>query len=118
MNTKLEKTKNQVRTRKACCDIFHDDKEVVIQLEMPGVGKEQLDVRVDGNMLVIHGSKTLADHKGDYLLKEIRPEDYHQVYALDDTIDREKISAAVKQGLVTLTLKKKDSLLPKKITIS
>ncbi len=113
----LEKNEKK-RTRTACCDIFHDEKQVTLNLEMPGVSRESLDVRIDGNLLIITGSKKLPSLKGDFLIREIRDEDYHQEFTLDDTIDREKIQAVVKQGLVTLELQKKESVLPRRITIN
>jgi len=101
----------------AACDICLDKEQVICRLEMPGVTRENLDVKVDGDRLVVHGVKTAREAKGEYLIREIRDGDYHHEFTLDDTVDRNKIDAAVKNGVVTVTLGIKESEKPRKIDV-
>lgn len=101
----------------APCDIIHDSDSVTLYLEMPGVTKENLDIRIDKDLLIIDGHKETPDTKGSYLIHEIKNGDYHQEYTIDDTIDRNNINAVIKNGIVTLTLGVKESEKPKKIKV-
>lgn len=116
----MDKTK-ELDTRKtfpACCDIYHDNESVVLYMEMPGVSKENLDIRIDQDLLIIDGRRELQSPEGQYRIREIKQGDYHQEYTIDDTIDRDKIDATIKNGLVTLTLGLKESEKPRKITVN
>jgi len=113
--------KKQLETKRkmvpAVCDIYDDKEKVVCKMEMPGVSKEGLDIKVDGDRLVINGVKTLSRVKGEYLIREIRDGDYHHEFTIDDTVDRNKIDATVKNGVVTLTLGIKEAEKPRKINV-
>ncbi len=113
-------TKKTTRTRKATCSIYHEDNKVILELEMPGVGRENLDINIENNTLKIHGSRFPrrdTEKKEMYLIREIMNDDYYQEYTIDETIDQEKVSATVRQGLVRIELNMKESVLPKKIEI-
>ena len=103
--------------RSACCDIFNGEDQVILRLEMPGVTKKDLDVKVDNDLLIISGKKELANVDGKYLIREIKSGDYHQEFTLDDTIDRQNIDASIKNGVVTIVLSLKESEKPKKIQV-
>jgi len=99
-------------------DIYEENGTVIVNMEMPGVGKDDLSIRVDNDRLVIDGRKTVSQVKGNYRLREIRDGDYHMEYTIDHTIDRNKIDAAIKNGIVTLKLGIKESEKPRKITVT
>ncbi|QEN04362.1 Hsp20/alpha crystallin family protein [Thiospirochaeta perfilievii] len=115
------KDKKELDTRKtmaAFCNIYHDENSIIMSLEMPGVTKENLDIKVDKDLLIIHGKRDLYPEDGEYLVKEIKDYDYHQEYTIDNTIDRENIDATIKNGVVTLTLGIKESAKPRTIKIT
>ncbi|MBN2051138.1 MAG: Hsp20/alpha crystallin family protein [Spirochaetales bacterium] len=102
----------------ACCDIFEEDGKILLTLEMPGVTREGLDISVEGDELSISGRRELPGVKnGKYLVKEIRETDYFQKYIIDNTIDRDKIEAAFKNGILNVSLHLKESEKPRQITI-
>lgn len=101
----------------ACCDIYQENDKVILNMEMPGVSKENLDIKVDGDLLIINGKKVLKQPNGEYKIREIREGDYHHQFTIDDTIDRMKIDAAITNGVVTLTLGIKESEKPRKINV-
>jgi len=86
-------------------------------MEMPGVTKENLDVRIDNDLLIIHG-KRKAPISGKFLIHEITEGDYHNEYTIDNTIDRNKIDAALDKGILTLTLSIRESEKPRKINVT
>ena len=116
-NKDLEK-----RTQTACCNIYNDKDRMILELEMPGVSKDNLDVNIDHNILKVHGVRNRyggsEKEKGEFLIREIRSDDYYQEFTIDDTIDRDKVTASINQGIVRVELQMKESVLPRKITIN
>ena len=115
MSDKTVETKT--RNHAAHCDIYEDTGRVVLTLEMPGVVKDSLDIKVEDDYLIVHGRRTNHEPQGKYIVKEIKTGDYHNEFSLDDTIDRNKIEAVVKNGVVTVTLGIKESEKPRKIQV-
>ena len=101
----------------ACCDIREENGKVIVYMEMPGVSKENLDIKVDNDKLIISGKKVFEQIKGEYKIREIRDGDYYHEFTIDDTIDRNKIDASIKNGALTLTLSTRESEKPRKITV-
>ena len=101
----------------AVYDVYGNSHKVVLNMEMPGVTKDHLDIKVDGDLMIIHGKKKTGAVKGQYRVREIRDCDYHHEFTIDDSIDRNKIDAAIKNGIVTITLALKESEKPRKINV-
>ena len=89
-----------------------------LEIEMPGVTKDGLDISVENNELTIIGRRSLPRVEGTLIHRESRPENYRRTFELDPSIDADRISAKVEQGLVTLTLPKAEHVKPRKITVS
>jgi HSP20 family protein len=89
-----------------------------LQVEMPGVNKQGLEVAVENNELVIVGRRSLPAVEGTLIHHELRPENYQRTFELDPSIDAGKITATIEQGLVTLTLPKAEHVKPRKIAVS
>ena len=89
-----------------------------LEIEMPGVKKDGLDISVENNDLTIIGRRSLPTVEGTLIHHESRPENFRRTFELDPSIDADKISAKIEQGLVTLTLPKAEHVKPRKITVS
>ena len=89
-----------------------------LELEMPGVGKESLDISVENNELSIVGRRSNKPVEGVVLHRESRQDNYRRTFEIDPSIDTGRISARITQGLVTLTLPKAEEVKPRKITVS
>ena len=90
----------------------------MLEIEMPGVKKDGLDISFENNELTITGRRSLPAVEGTPIHRESRPENFRRVFELDPSIDAEKISAKIDQGLVTLTLPKAEHVKPRRITVS
>src|SRR5215468_4191070 len=99
-------------------NVMEADNGYTLEVEMPGVIKDGLDVSVENNELTIVGRRSLPIVEGTLIHHESRPENFRRTLELDPSIDANKISAKVEQGLVTLTLPKAEHVKPRKITIS
>ena len=117
VEVRKKRDKERVRFIRPVCFICEEEAGVVtLKLEMPGVGKDQLDIDVDGNEMLITGKRE-SGSEGTYLMRERPSGTFRQVYTLDDTIDRNRIEASLEGGVLTLTLYRKESEKPRKITI-
>jgi HSP20 family protein len=90
----------------------------MLEMEMPGVKKDGLDISVENNELTVIGRRSLPAVEGTLIHHESRPENFRRRFELDPSIDAEKIGARIDQGLVTLTLPKAEHVRPRKITVS
>ncbi len=90
----------------------------MLEIEMPGVKKDGLDISVENNELTIVGRRSLPTVEGTLVHRESRPENFRRVFELDPSIDGDKISAKIDQGLVRLTLPTAEHVKPRKITVS
>lgn len=98
-------------------NIYTKDEMIGLELEMPGVSKEQLEVVIEDDLLKITGHRSKMTEGGEYLVKEINSNDYYQEYTLDETIDTEKVKATCSNGIVSIELGLKESKKPRKIKI-
>jgi len=89
-----------------------------LEVEMPGVSKDNLEMWVENNELTIVGRRSMPAVEGTLIHRESRPESFRRTFELDPSIDAEKISAKIEQGVVTLTLPKAEQVKPRKITVA
>jgi HSP20 family protein len=98
-------------------NIYETEHGFVLQAEMPGVNKEGLEVTLEGNTLAFVGRRSDEPIKGTALYRESRPLNYRRVFELDPNVDTAKITAEMRQGVLTLTLPKAERVKPRKIEI-
>jgi HSP20 family protein len=89
-----------------------------LELEMPGVTKDGLDISVENNELTVVGRRSFPTVQGTLIHHESRADNFRRTFELDPSIDADKISAKIEQGLVTLTLPKAEHVKPRKISVS
>lgn len=98
--------------------VLEDSDGYTLQVEMPGVNKEGLEISVENNELTILGRRSLPTVEGTLIHRESRVENFRRAFELDPSIDTDKISAKVDNGVVTLTLPKAEQVKPRKIAVS
>jgi len=89
-----------------------------LEVEMPGVSKENLEMWIENNELTILGRRSMPSVEGTLLHRESRRENFRRTFELDPSIDAEKIGAKIDQGVVTLTLPKAEQVKPRKIAVA
>lgn len=111
-------TSEQKTFRSPAVDIIEKEDSFVILVNLPGVKKEDLKVSIDNRELSIEGKTTVSnDESTRYILRERKVSDFRRKFNLGDSINEEKIEAVHENGVLTLTLSKKDEIQPKNITI-
>jgi HSP20 family molecular chaperone IbpA len=97
-------------------DIYETPNSLVLLADMPGVPKENLEVRVDQNTLTIQGK---AQHlvKGEPIYREIDLTGFFRQFEISEEIATDKINAELKYGVLSLNLPKSEKAKPKKIDV-
>lgn len=111
-------TAQKERSVNPACSICEDEGKVEVRIEMPGVDKKDMDIRIEGNELIIVGKRTDSSPEGKYLLRERRSGDFRKTFTVDESIDHEHVEGTLANGVLTLSLKVKEAALPRKISIA
>jgi HSP20 family protein len=99
-------------------DIFETDQTLVVIMEMPGVEKKNVTVALENDVLRVDGQIDFSKYQGmEPVYTEYNVGPYARRFALSDKIDRDKISAQLDDGVLTLTLPKAKSALPRRIAL-
>ena len=100
-------------------DIYETDNDFVITAEMPGVDKDGIDITLENNELEINGkiNGNLPDSE-NLKYAEFRLYNYHRKFNVGDTIDSTALKAALDNGILTVTLPKKEEIKPRKIEVT
>jgi HSP20 family molecular chaperone IbpA len=99
-------------------DIFETGDALKVILEMPGVDKKSVDVRVENDVLTIEGQVDFTKYQGlTPVYTEYNVGNYARSFELSSKIDQERIGAELKDGVITLILPKAEKAKPRKIMV-
>jgi HSP20 family protein len=101
-------------------DIYETDDDIVVTAELPGLEKDQVGVEYKEGVLTLRGERKLE--------REVKEESYHRMersygafhrsFTLPGSVDEEKISAKIKNGVLEIHLPKKEAAKPKQIKVA
>ncbi|MCC7518873.1 MAG: Hsp20/alpha crystallin family protein [Verrucomicrobiae bacterium] len=91
--------------------------EVIVELEMPGVDRNRLDVSVDGDELIVTGHRLHEKTDSTPVWRETRDEDFRRSFTLGDHVNRAAISASFQDGVLTLRLSKAEDVKPRHVEV-
>ncbi len=107
------------RTFVPTADIYEDRDSLKVILEMPGVEKSNVDIRVEEGVLFVEGRLDVAKYRGlQPLYTEYNIGNYARSFRLSNAIDPDKIGAELKDGVLSLTLPKAEKAKPRTIQVS
>ncbi len=89
----------------------------VLTAEMPGVGKEGVEVGIENDQLIIIGRRQRANSNGRTLYRESSDANYRRTFNLEGLVDVEGVSARIDNGILRVELHKTEALKPRKIEI-
>jgi HSP20 family protein len=98
-------------------DIYESENALTVLADMPGVPIDKIDIDLDSDQLTIRGSVAQQETKGKVIFKEFTYGDYYRQFSLSSDIDRGKIQASMKDGVLKLVLPKAEAAKPRKITV-
>lgn len=112
-------SQEQERTVQPAVDVFEDESGITLLADMPGVPRERLELRVDGDALLIEGSVQPATPEGlEAVYAELRIPRYRRSFTLSRELDSAKIDASIKDGVLTLRIPKQAHAQPRRIEVS
>jgi HSP20 family protein len=116
---KREETTIPARVFVPTADIYETKDALTVILEMPGVEKNNIAVRVEDGLLYVEGRLDLTKYQGlQPLYIEYNIGHYSRSFQLSSKIDQTKIAASLNDGVLSLTLPKVEEAKPRVITIS
>jgi len=83
-------------------DIYDTEDAVVLVADLPGVSKDNLEVKVEQNVLIISGRSQRAEVAGEERLVEFEPGDFYRAFTVSDEADVEAVSAEFSAGVLVL----------------
>jgi HSP20 family protein len=99
-------------------DIYETKDNIVVLTEMPGVPPGGVDITLERRVLTIRGRSAASDHPGyQRVYNEYADGDYERVFTLSENIDRDRIEATLKDGVLHLVLPKAEAARARKIEL-
>lgn len=102
------------------CDVFENDNSITIKAELPGVKREDVKVTIENNVLMLKGERKFED--------EVKRENFHRVeraygefmrsFTLPNYVDAANIKAEFKDGILNLTLPKREEAKAKQVEVA
>ncbi|MBU1194383.1 MAG: Hsp20/alpha crystallin family protein [Proteobacteria bacterium] len=90
-----------------------------VQAEVPGISKDNLDIKIQGNYLEISGKRQIDIPEGYKIHRNERgTAAFSRSFTLPDDVDSEKVEATIKDGILYLSLPKSETAKPRQITIN
>jgi HSP20 family protein len=101
-------------------DIFENEHELVVKADLPDVDPKNLDIRVENNLLTIRGERKFEkkSNEGNYLRVERAYGSFARSFSLANTVNSEAIKADYQNGVLTLSLPKREEAKPKQIKVT
>ncbi|MBS3780179.1 MAG: Hsp20/alpha crystallin family protein [Desulfovermiculus sp.] len=96
-------------------NISEDDSNIYVRAELPGMNIEDIDVTLSDESLIIKGERRMEE--GRYFRQERPTGAFQRIINLNVKIERDKVGARMKDGLLEITLPKAEELKPKQISI-
>ena len=100
-------------------DIYETENEYVIKADMPGINKESVEITLDNNVLEIIGRIKKDENKAKELkYSEYTMYNFYRTFNVGNDIDSNRVTANMDNGVLTLSLSKREEVKPKRIEIS
>lgn len=100
-------------------DIYESDDALTVVMEIPGVGRDSIEVNVENDVLRVEGRIKFANYEGlEPLYTEYNVGHFTRSFTLSNKIDQQNISAQLDDGVLTLRLQKAKEAQPRRITIN
>src|SRR5260370_1761154 len=101
-------------------DVYEDEHNVTLKIEVPGIDEKDIDVRIENNTLTVHGERKIEkeEKEENYRRVERQYGSFTRTFNLPTTVHSEKVSAHYDKGLLKISLPKKAEAKPKQIKVN
>jgi HSP20 family protein len=103
-------------------DVREDVNSVYVEADLPGFGKEDIEITVEDQVLTIAGERKTPEPaadapKSEWRLNERRATRFQRSFTLPPTVSEQDVNAKLENGVLTVTLKKREESKPRKIVV-
>jgi HSP20 family protein len=107
------------RSNLPAVDVRETDSEYLMEVELPGLTEKDVEVKLDNNLLTIAsaGDQKKEEKRNGYVMRERRTSHFSRSFVLPEDVEREKIAAEYKNGILQLTFPKVPAAKPKTIEV-
>ena len=99
-------------------DVYEDENGITVLADLPGVSRERLGVRVEGDTLLVEGTAEVAGPREmELVYGEARPATWRRQFTLSRELDASRIEAQLKDGVLRLTIPKAEEARPRRIEV-
>ena len=101
-------------------DVYEDEHNVTLKIEVPGIDEKDIDVRIENNTLTVHGERKIEkeEKEENYRRVERQYGSFTRTFNLPPTVDAEKVQADYDKGVLQITLPKKAEAKPKQVKVN
>src|ERR1700693_3956778 len=101
-------------------DIYEDEHNITLKLEVPGIDEKDIDVRIDNNTLTVHGERKIEKEEKEENFRRVERQygSFTRSFTLPSSVDPGQVSADYNKGVPKITLAKKDEVKPKQIKVN
>jgi HSP20 family protein len=101
-------------------DVYEDEHQVSLKIEVPGIDEKDIDVRIENNTLTVHGERKIEkeEKEENYRRVERQYGSFTRTFTLPTTVDSEKVQANYDKGVLKIALPKKAEAKPKQIKVN
>ncbi len=99
-------------------DIMEKEKEIILKMDLPEMDQAEIDIKVEENTLIVQGERRFLKEAEETYLQIERPYGtFQRTFNIPRMVDQEKIKASYKNGVLRISLPKKDEAYPKQIAV-
>jgi HSP20 family protein len=101
-------------------DVYEDEHNVTLKIEVPGIEEKDIDVRIENNTLTVHGERKFEKEEKEENFRRVERQygSFTRSFTLPNTVDSDKVSANYDKGVLKITLAKKAEAKPKQIKVN
>jgi HSP20 family protein len=101
-------------------DVYEDEHNITLKIEVPGIDEKDIDVRIENNTLTVHGERKFEkeEKEENYRRVERQYGSFTRTFTLPTTVDAEKVEANYEKGVLKVKLAKKAEAKPKQIKVN
>ena len=101
-------------------DVYEDEHNITLKIEVPGIEEKDIDVRLENNTLTVHGERKFEkeEKEENYRRVERQYGSFTRSFTLPNVVDAENVSATYDKGVLKIKLAKKAEAKPKQIKVN
>ena len=101
-------------------DIYEDEHNIILKMEVPGIDEKDLDVRIQNNTLTVHGERKIEKEEKEENFRRVERQygEFTRSFTLPSSVDSGQVSAHYDRGVLKIKLAKKAEAKPKQIKVN